>query len=122
MNKPKTVDEFNDLVAAIRADQGYKAPLMYVVAVTGEQDSTIKLQESMVNVLGENPSMAVILTKMFEVPVLGIQQLDLTKERLEKVLEYFEPFKGDGKRHYNLEVLQTALERGRNAVVFFAFS
>lgn len=110
---PQDADEFKRVVAEVQSSDRYKNPLLFAVGsrVFTANGTLASVRYPVVNGPGQNTGSAAILVKALGIEPSGVQNLSLDAQQLAEVLRYFAPFKNDGKRHANVEVLQAALQQ-----------
>ena len=108
---PQDVDGFRRVVDEFQASAGFRKPLLFGVGrrvFTG--DGTLaSVRYPVVNGPDQNLGTAAILMKVLGVTPEGVQNINLNRNQIWEALQYFAPFKDDGKRHSNIEVLTYAL-------------
>ncbi len=109
---PKTVEEFQALVASIEAREGYERPAAFAIGwSTQHGDSVVFCQYPVTNV-GENFGSAAILADAVG-HLAGSGTYNLTDDQLKAAFEQFNPFRdewkqGDGSKHANMTAVWAA--------------
>ena len=122
---PTSIQDFQDIVADFQASDRYRAPLVYAVGrrVATRNGTVASVRFPFVNGNSQNTGTAAILMKVLGVKPEGVQSVVLQSGMIHDILDHFEPFKNDGKRHDNLELLKwaqhaTASVRGSTVATF----
>lgn len=115
IHKPHSVQDFNEVVAEIEANPGYKRPVAFGIGI-GRTDKKGNFLEvfypcpNFQNNFGTAAIMAHVLGWDGEA---GFRIVELSQ--IQEILSYFEPFKDDGKEHKNIDALhdmRSAMHRG----------
>ena len=107
----KSVNEFKDLVASIKAESGFRLPMLSSIGrrVVTKNGTVSSVRFPVVNGPGQNTGTAAIFVKALGIKPAGVQTMVLSSGILRDILEYFAPFEGDGQLHANIDALKMAL-------------
>lgn len=108
---PRDVDGFKAVVADFQSSARYRAPVLFAVGrrVFTRNGTLASVRYPVVNGPGQNTGSAAILMKVLGVEPTGVQNVSMSRAQIEEALKYFAPFRGDGKVHANVDVLERAL-------------
>ncbi len=106
----KTVADFNAFVARLQEAKGWQSPVLWGIgrAVHTGDGKIATVRYPVVNGMNENRGSATVLMHALNVPMHGVQHVQLTAKRVLEALKYFAPFEGDGKNHANIKALRGA--------------
>lgn len=110
MEKPKTTQEFEDLIKSIEATQGYRRPLAFGVGIAhqssgGELLDTLFMHPNMKANFGTAAILRYITKSRSGTATVGVNA-----SLLEEALEYFQVFNDDGRRHDNIDAIKNTLD------------
>lgn len=131
MTYPNTTDDFKRIVDDFKATDRYRDPLLFAVGrrVSTRNGVLASVRYPVVNGPGQNTGTAAILMQALDIEPVGVQHIELSFQAVDYILLcYFHPFRGDGKRHDNIRVLDQAREfqnkahmAGQSVIVSFIF-
>ena len=106
----KTLADFNAFVARFQEAKGWRAPMLWGIgrAIHTGDGNVATVRYPVVNGINENRGSATVLMHALDVPMHGVQHVQLTAGRILEALKYFAPFEGDGKNHANIRALKGA--------------
>ncbi len=104
----ETVSAFKEYVNQVESQEGYKKPLAFGIGVRRRRgDQTLDVFYPHINYQSSFGTAAVI-ADVCSIESFGISGfIRLSTEQVHSALDMFAPFKGDGKKHYNIEVLES---------------
>lgn len=107
MEFPQTPEEFVRVTNDFRNTERFREPLLFavgkrVVTGNGVHAST---RYPLVNGPKQNLGTAAVLMQVLDIPPEGVQSVKIDGSNLDKILRFFHPFKDDGKKHANIELL-----------------
>jgi 2,3,4,5-tetrahydropyridine-2-carboxylate N-succinyltransferase len=110
--KLTTIKDFMGAVADIQRGTGYRSPILFAVGkrVTTGNGTVASVRFPVVNGPNQNTGTAAILANVLGLKFEGVQTMVIGATELQKALEYFAPFEGDGQSHPNVDALKAALD------------
>lgn len=126
---PETVEQFNAVSREIQSRSFFREPLLFGIGreVRTPNGTLASVRYPAVNGPGQNINTATILQFILRealTPHQRVQTVRLSREDIRKILSFFRPFAGDGKRHRNLDTLRAALavmDSHEHVIVTFIF-
>ncbi|MDI9312718.1 MAG: tetrahydrodipicolinate N-succinyltransferase N-terminal domain-containing protein [Limnohabitans sp.] len=120
---PKSVQDFNELVSGLKSEPTYRDPLLFAVGgkVFTENRILASVRFPVVNGPGQNTGTAALLMNILGITPQGVQNVNLSVEKLEYILNFYKCFEADGKKHPNLNILKAALSSKNEIVATFIF-
>lgn len=106
----KTIEDCRALIAKIQGQPGYVQPMAYAVGIvrTSREGRALDTLFPLVNFVGENEGVAALLADQVGY-TSGVMNAALTRDQIVQVIQALEPYRHDGSRHPNLEVLDGLL-------------
>ncbi|OIO30682.1 hypothetical protein AUJ77_02645 [Candidatus Nomurabacteria bacterium CG1_02_43_90] len=116
----KTVADFNAFVARLQEREGWQAPILWGIgrAMHTGDGNLATVRYPVVSGINENRGSATVLMHALDVPMHGVQHVQLTARRILEALKYFAPFEGDGKNHANIKALKGAQSLLKDLLTF----
>ncbi|MEK7181904.1 MAG: tetrahydrodipicolinate N-succinyltransferase N-terminal domain-containing protein, partial [Patescibacteria group bacterium] len=112
-SQPETVEQFSALAEKIKSENYFRAPVLFGIGreMRTGSGTLASMRYPAVSGLGQNLGTAAILQHVLHSlgvldTTLPIASVPISTDLIDKMMGYFRPFEGDGKRHVNIIALR----------------